>query len=187
MWNFGFYSLLFLILQILTGVLLAMFYNPDPLLAFSSIIEINNEIYYGWFLRAMHANGASFFFIVVYIHMSRGIYYGSFLYPRHALWMSGVIIWLLMVATAFLGYVLPWGQMSFWGAMVITSLLASIPLIGNDFILLLWGGFSIDFVTLHRFYSLHFFLPFWFFLFLFCIYVFYMNLVLIICWVFLLV
>ena len=99
-----------------------MFYNPDPMFAFSSIIEINNEMYFGWFLRAFHANGASFFFIVVYLHMARSLYYGSYVYPRHSLWMSGVIIWLLMIATAFLGYVLPWGQMSFWGAMVITSL-----------------------------------------------------------------
>jgi quinol-cytochrome oxidoreductase complex cytochrome b subunit len=137
-----------------------MFYNPEPLSAFRSIMDINNEIYYGWFLRALHANGASFFFLVVYMHMARGFYYGSYVYPRHLLWMSGILIWILMIVTAFLGYVLPWGQMSFWGAMVITSLLASIPFIGNDILLLLWGGFSIDYVTLQRFYSLHFFLPF---------------------------
>lgn len=117
--KFWLYSILFLIFQILTGIILAMFYNPDPFLAFNAIMDINNEIYFGWFLRTFHANGASFFFIVVYVHMARGLYYGSYIYPRHSLWMSGIIIWLLMVATAFLGYVLPWGQMSFWGAMVI--------------------------------------------------------------------
>jgi ubiquinol-cytochrome c reductase cytochrome b subunit len=159
-WNFGFYALLFLILQIITGIFLAMFYNPNPLFAFNSIIDLNNDVYFGWLMRSLHANGASCFFLIVYIHMARGIYYGSYVYPRELLWVSGVLLWILMIITAFLGYVLPWGQMSFWGAIVITSLLAAIPFIGNDFILLLWGGFSIDFVTLHRFYSLHYFLPF---------------------------
>lgn len=159
-WNFGFYSFFFLIFQIVTGIFLAMFYNPSVFLAYASIIEINNEIYFGWWIRALHANGASFFFAVVYIHMARGLYYGSFAYPRELLWVSGMIIWLLMIVTAFLGYILPWGQMSFWGAMVMTSLLASVPLVGSDFVLLLWGGFSIDDATLHRFYSLHFALPF---------------------------
>ena len=159
-WNFGVLSLYFLVIQIVTGLFLAMYYDPSILYAFSSIMYINNEIYYGWWIRGLHANGASFFFLCVYIHMFRGLYYGSFLYPRQLLWKSGVILFLLMVVTAFLGYVLPWGQMSFWGAMVITSLLSSIPLIGNDIVFLLWGGFTIEDATLHRFYALHFFLPF---------------------------
>jgi quinol-cytochrome oxidoreductase complex cytochrome b subunit len=159
-WNFGFLSLFFLILQIVTGIVLAMFYNPSIELAYASIMAINNEVYYGWWLRGLHSNGASFFFAIVYVHMFRGLYYGSFAYPRQLLWVSGMVLWLLMVATAFLGYILPWGQMSFWGAMVITSLFASIPFIGNDIILLLWGGYSIEDATLHRFYSLHFALPF---------------------------
>lgn len=159
-WNFGVLSLYFLVMQIITGLFLAMFYDPSILYAFSSIMYINNEIYYGWWIRGLHANGASFFFLCVYIHMFRGLYYGSFLYPRQLLWKSGVLLFLLMVVTAFLGYVLPWGQMSFWGAMVITSLLSSIPLIGNDVVFLLWGGFTIEDATLHRFYALHFFLPF---------------------------
>jgi len=137
-----------------------MFYDPSILYAFSSIMYINNEIYYGWWIRGLHANGASFFFLSVYLHMFRGLYYGSFLYPRQLLWKTGVILFLLMIITAFLGYVLPWGQMSFWGAMVITSLLSAIPLVGGDIVFLLWGGFTIDDATLHRFYSLHFFLPF---------------------------
>ena len=159
-WNFGVLSLYFLIIQLVTGIFLAMFYDPSILYAFSSIMYINNEIYYGWWIRGLHANGASFFFLCVYIHMFRGLYYGSFLYPRQLLWKTGVILFLLMIITAFLGYVLPWGQMSFWGAMVITSLLSAIPLVGNDIVFLLWGGFTIDDATLHRFYSLHFFLPF---------------------------
>lgn len=158
--NFGFLSLFFLISQIVTGIVLAMFYNANILFAYSTILEISNEIYYGWWIRYIHANGASFFFFCVYLHMFRGLYYGSFLYPRQYLRISGSIIWILMVATAFFGYILPWGQMSFWGAMVITSLLGSIPLIGGDILFLLWGSFSIDNVTLHRFYSLHYLLPF---------------------------
>jgi quinol-cytochrome oxidoreductase complex cytochrome b subunit len=159
-WNFGFLALCFLLLQIVTGIFLAMFYNPSILLAYSSIMVINNEVYFGWFIRSLHSNGASFFFAIVYIHMARGLYYGSFAHPREFLWASGVLIWVLMIITAFLGYILPWGQMSFWGAMVITSLLGSLPLIGNDVAYLLWGGYSIGDATLHRFYSLHFALPF---------------------------
>jgi len=159
-WNFGSLSLYFLISQIITGIILAMFYNPNSSLAFIIIMELNNEIYYGWWVRYLHSNGASFFFLCVYIHMFKNIYYGSFLYPRQLLWITGMLILVLMIITAFLGYILPWGQMSFWGAMVITSLLASIPLIGADLIFLLWGGFSIHDATLHRFYSLHFTLPF---------------------------
>ena len=126
----------------ITGIILAMFYNPDSFLAFYIIMEINNEIYYGWWLRCLHANGASFFFLAMYLHMFKGIYYCSFLYPRQLLWFSGMILFILMVITAFLGYILPWGQMSFWAAMVITSLLASLPLIGADLIFLLWGGYT---------------------------------------------
>lgn len=159
-YNFGVIALYALFAQIITGILLAMFYNPSASLAFASIININNDIIYGWWLRGIHANGASLFFFVVYIHILKGLYYGSFSFPRHLLWMSGVVIWVLMIATAFLGYVLPWGQMSFWGAMVITSLLGAIPLVGNDILFLLWGSYSIDDVTLHRFYSLHYTLPF---------------------------
>jgi quinol-cytochrome oxidoreductase complex cytochrome b subunit len=159
-WNFGVLSLYFLVMQVITGLFLAMYYDPSILYAFSSIMYINSEIYYGWWIRGLHANGASFFFLCVYMHMFRGLYYGSFLYPRQLLWKSGVLLFLLMVVTAFLGYVLPWGQMSFRGAMVITSLLSSIPLIGNDIVFLLWGGFTIEDATLHRFYALHFFLPF---------------------------
>jgi ubiquinol-cytochrome c reductase cytochrome b/c1 subunit len=143
-----------------TGIILAMFYNANTEVAFGLVISITNEIYYGWLLRSLHSNGASFFFFVVYIHMARGIYYGSYAYPRQMLWVSGAIIWVLMIATAFLGYILPWGQMSFWGAMVITNLLGAIPLIGGDIVYLLWVGFSIGNATLQRFYSLHFTLPF---------------------------
>jgi quinol-cytochrome oxidoreductase complex cytochrome b subunit len=158
--NFGFLSLYFLISQIITGIIIAMFYNANSLFAFGLILDMSNEIYYGWWLRYIHANGASFFFFCVYVHMFRGMYYGSFVYPRQYLWLSGSIIWVLMIATAFMGYVLPWGQMSFWGAMVITSLVGAVPLIGSDLLFLLWGSYSIDNVTLHRFYSLHYLLPF---------------------------
>ena len=137
-----------------------MYYSANVAYAYVSIMYINNEIYYGWWIRFLHSNGASWFFIVVYIHIFRGLFYGSYMYPRQALWLSGMLIWVLMIATAFLGYVLPWGQMSFWGAMVITSLLGAIPLVGGEILFLLWGGFTIDDVTLRRFYALHFFLPF---------------------------
>jgi len=160
LWNFGFLALYFLLSQIITGIFLAMFYNPDINFVFGTVFDITSEIYYGWLLRGLHANGASFFFFVVYLHMSRNVYYSSFVYPRQFLWLSGSLIWVLMIATAFLGYVLPWGQMSFWGAMVITSLLGALPGIGNDILFLLWGSYSIDNVTLHRFYSLHYTLPF---------------------------
>jgi quinol-cytochrome oxidoreductase complex cytochrome b subunit len=123
-------------------------------------MRITHEVYYGWWLRYAHANGASFFFLSVYFHMARGIYYSSYLYPRQKVWFSGSFIWLLMIITAFLGYMLPWGQMSFWGAMVITSLLSAIPLLGGDLLFLIWGGFSIGDHTLKRFFGLHFFLPF---------------------------
>lgn len=159
-YNFGFLSMFFLLLQIVTGIVLAMFYNANIEVAFGVVISTTTEIYYGWWLRSLHSNGASFFFLVVYIHMARGLYYGSYVYPRQLLWVSGALIWLLMIATAFLGYILPWGQMSFWGAMVITNLLGAIPFVGGDLVYLLWGGFSIGNATLQRFYSLHFTLPF---------------------------
>jgi ubiquinol-cytochrome c reductase cytochrome b subunit len=159
-WNFGALALYFLIFQIITGIFLSMFYNPSIFHAYESIMALNNEIYFGWWLRCLHANGASFFFLTVFLHMCRGLYSCSFMYPRQALWISGMLIFVLMIITAFFGYILPWGQMSFWGGMVITSLLGAIPFIGTDIIQLLWGGFSLHDVTLHRFYTLHFVLSF---------------------------
>lgn len=159
-WNFGFISLYFLISQIITGIFLAMFYNANADIVFNIVFDLSSEVYYGWWLRNVHANGASFFFLVVYLHMARSVYYCSFMYPRQLVWISGSIIWVLMIATAFLGYILPWGQMSFWGAMVITSLVGALPGIGGDILFLLWGSYSIDNATLHRFYSLHYTLPF---------------------------
>ena len=159
---FGFGSLagLMLIIQILTGIFLAMHYTPHVDLAFSSVEHIMRDVNYGWLIRYMHANGASFFFIIVYIHIFRGLYYGSYIAPRQHLWCSGVVIFILMMATAFMGYVLPWGQMSFWGATVITNLFSAVPFVGKDIVDWLWGGFSVDNPTLNRFFSLHFFLPF---------------------------
>lgn len=159
---FGFGSLagLMLVIQILTGIFLAMHYTPHVDLAFSSVEHIMRDVNYGWLIRYTHANGASFFFIVVYIHIFRGLYYGSYITPREHLWNSGVLIFILMMATAFMGYVLPWGQMSFWGATVITNLFSAVPFVGKDIVDWLWGGFSVDNPTLNRFFSLHFFLPF---------------------------
>lgn len=159
-YNFGVLALYFLAVQIISGIFLVMYYNPSVLFAFDSVLYMNNEVFFGWWVRALHANGSSWFFLVIYAHILRGIYYGSFFTPRYLLWFSGVIIYLLMIATAFLGYVLPWGQMSFWAAMVITSLLSSIPLIGSEILGLLWGGFTIYDASLKRFFSLHYFLPF---------------------------
>ncbi len=159
-WSFGSLAGIFLVIQIITGIFLAMYYTPHILYAFDSVENIMRNVEYGWLFRYMHSNGASFFFIVVYIHIFRGIYYGSYMYPREAIWVSGVIIFLLMMATAFLGYVLPWGQMSFWGATVITNLFSAIPIIGPGIVEWLWGGFSVDNATLNRFFSLHFILPF---------------------------
>ena len=149
-----------LVVQILTGIFLAMHYTPHIDLAFNSVEHIMRDVNNGWLIRYMHANGASFFFIVVYVHIFRGLYYGSYITPREALWCSGVIIFILMMATAFMGYVLPWGQMSFWGATVITNLFSAIPLIGKDIVDWLWGGFAVDNPTLNRFFSLHFTFPF---------------------------
>lgn len=160
LYNFGFLAFICLFLQIATGVFLAMHYIPSVDLAFSSIEHISRDVNYGWLLRYMHSNGASVFFVVVYLHIARGFYYNSFEYPRQLVWASGVVILLLMIITAFLGYVLPWGQMSYWGATVITNLVSVVPKIGTILVHWLWGGFSINQATLNRFFSLHFTLPF---------------------------
>nr|YP_009988793.1 cytochrome b [Chionoecetes japonicus x Chionoecetes opilio]YP_009988806.1 cytochrome b [Chionoecetes japonicus]QNM40280.1 cytochrome b [Chionoecetes japonicus x Chionoecetes opilio]QNM40293.1 cytochrome b [Chionoecetes japonicus] len=157
-WNFGSLLGLCLIIQISTGLFLSMHYTAHIDLAFSSIAHICRDVNYGWLLRTMHANGASFFFICLYLHIGRGIFYGSYII-FHA-WMVGVIILFMTMATAFLGYVLPWGQMSFWGATVITNLFSAIPYIGTDLVQWIWGGFSVDNATLTRFFTFHFVLPF---------------------------
>jgi len=159
-WNFGSLALFCLVIQFVTGILLAMHFISTELFAFNSVEHVMREIKFGWFLRYLHANGASFFFLVVYVHVFRGLYYGSYLSPRRAVWNIGVIILLIMILTAFLGYVLPWGQMSFWAATVITSLLSTIPIIGTELVHWLWGGFSVTTFTLNRFFSLHYLLPF---------------------------
>jgi ubiquinol-cytochrome c reductase cytochrome b subunit len=160
MWSFGSTAGLCLVIQIITGIFLAMHYTPHIDLAFSSVEHIMTDVNNGWLIRYTHANGASMFFIVVYCHIFRGLYYGSYMYPRGRLWASGVIIFLLMMATAFMGYVLPWGQMSFWGATVITNLFSAVPFVGSSIVEWLWGGFSVSNATLNRFYSLHYFMPF---------------------------
>lgn len=160
MWSFGSLAGLCLVIQIVTGILLAMHYIPHTDIAFASVEHIMRDVNYGWLLRYTHANGASMFFIVVYSHIFRGLYYGSYIMPRGKLWASGVIIFLIMMATAFLGYVLPWGQMSLWGATVITNLFSAIPLCGSSIVEWLWGGFSVGLATLNRFFSLHYLLPF---------------------------
>ncbi len=159
-WNFGAMAGVCLILQILTGLFLAMHYTAHAGMAFDSVENIMRNINYGWLLRYAHAVGASMFFTVVYIHIFRGLYYGSYKSPREILWWFGIVILLLMMATAFMGYVLPWGQMSFWGATVITNLFSAIPGVGESIVHWLWGGFSVDNPTLNRFYALHFLLPF---------------------------
>ena len=159
-WSFGSSAGICLIIQILSGIFLAMHYTPHIDLAFSSVEHIMRSVNNGWLIRYIHANGASLFFIVVYCHIFRGLYYGSYMHPRQLLWCSGVLIFILMMATAFMGYVLPWGQMSFWGATVITSLFTAIPVIGQTIVDWLWGGFTVNNATLNRFFSLHFFLPF---------------------------
>ncbi|KAM9955047.1 hypothetical protein ACTFIR_012891, partial [Dictyostelium discoideum] len=160
LWNFGFFSLICLIIQIVSGILLAMHYSAHVDLAFNSIERLVREVDYGWLLRYIHANGASFFFIVVYIHMLRGLYFGSYQKPNAMLWVSGVVIFLLLIITGFLGYVLPWGQMSYWAATVITNLVTVLPVIGEDIVIWLWGGFNVDNPTLNRFFSLHYLCPF---------------------------
>ncbi len=159
-WNFGALATICLGVMIASGVFLAMNYNPSTDGAFDSIQRIMRDVNYGWLLRYVHMNGASMFFIVVYIHIFRGMYYGSYKYPREVLWMTGVVIFLLLMATAFMGYVLPWGQMSYWGATVITNLFSAIPAVGNWIVTLLWGGFSVANPTLNRFFALHYLLPF---------------------------
>src|SRR5689334_19074260 len=159
-WTFGAILSFMLGMQILTGVILAMHYTPNADLAFRSVELIVRDVNYGWLLRNMHAVGASMFFFAVYVHMFRGLYYGSYKEPREVLWILGVIIYLLMMATGFMGYVLPWGQMSFWGATVITNLFSAIPYVGESIVTWLWGGFSIDNPTLNRFFALHYLLPF---------------------------
>jgi ubiquinol-cytochrome c reductase cytochrome b/c1 subunit len=159
-WNFGALAMINLLIMIATGIFLAMQYTPHVSMAFDSVERIMRDVNYGWLLRYVHANGASMFFIVVYIHIWRGMYYGSYKAPRELLWMIGVVIFLLMMATAFMGYVLPWGQMSFWGATVITNLFSAFPIVGDPIVTLLWGGFSVDNPTLNRFFSLHYLLPF---------------------------
>nr|YP_010691249.1 cytochrome b [Drosophila paulistorum]QXG19593.1 cytochrome b [Drosophila willistoni]WBU93795.1 cytochrome b [Drosophila paulistorum]WBU93873.1 cytochrome b [Drosophila willistoni]WBU93899.1 cytochrome b [Drosophila paulistorum]WBU94003.1 cytochrome b [Drosophila paulistorum] len=157
-WNFGSLLGLCLIIQILTGLFLAMHYTADVNLAFYSVNHICRDVNYGWLLRTLHANGASFFFICIYLHVGRGMYYGSYLFTPT--WMIGVIILFLVMGTAFMGYVLPWGQMSFWGATVITNLLSAIPYLGLDLVQWVWGGFAVDNATLTRFFTFHFILPF---------------------------
>jgi ubiquinol-cytochrome c reductase cytochrome b/c1 subunit len=159
-WNFGAIATVMLVLMIVTGIVLAMNYTPNSELAFASVERIMRDVPSGWLLRYMHMTGASFFFAAVYIHIFRGLYYGSYKAPRELLWMLGVVILLLMMATAFLGYVLPWGQMSFWGATVITNLFSAIPVVGDSIVTWLWGGFAVDNPTLNRFFALHYLLPF---------------------------
>nr|ACL14735.1 cytochrome b [Girardinus creolus]ACL14736.1 cytochrome b [Girardinus creolus]ACL14737.1 cytochrome b [Girardinus creolus]ACL14738.1 cytochrome b [Girardinus creolus]ACL14739.1 cytochrome b [Girardinus creolus] len=157
-WNFGSLLGLCLIAQILTGLFLAMHYTSDISTAFSSVAHICRDVNYGWLIRNMHANGASFFFICIYLHIGRGLYYGSYLYKET--WNIGVVLLLLVMMTAFVGYVLPWGQMSFWGATVITNLLSAVPYAGDTLVQWIWGGFSVDNATLTRFFAFHFLLPF---------------------------
>nr|QLY90277.1 cytochrome b [Pherbellia dubia] len=157
-WNFGSLLGLCLIMQILTGVFLAMHYTADINMAFNSVDHICRNVNYGWLLRTLHANGASFFFICIYLHVGRGMYYNSYLFT--STWLIGVLILFLVMGTAFMGYVLPWGQMSFWGATVITNLLSAIPYLGIDLVQWLWGGFAVDNATLTRFFTFHFILPF---------------------------
>lgn len=159
-WNFGSLAGIVLVVMILTGIFLATQYTPSALLAFDSVERIMRDVNYGWLIRYAHSNGASMFFAIVYIHMFRGLYYGSYKAPRELLWILGVVILILMIATAFIGYVLPWGQMSYWAATVITSLFSAISLIGQSIVTFLWGGFTVGDPTLHRFYALHYLLPF---------------------------
>ncbi len=159
-WNFGSLAGITLIIMILSGLLLSMHYVAHTDLAFDSVEHIMRDVNYGWLIRYIHSVGASMFFLIVYIHIARGLYYGSYKKPREVLWWLGIIIFILMIASAFLGYTLPWGQMSFWGATVITNLFSAIPLIGDSIVTWLWGGFSVDNPTLNRFYSLHFLIPF---------------------------
>ena len=159
-WTFGMILSVMLVIQLVTGIVLVMHFTPHEALAFDSIEHIMRDVNYGWLIRYLHSNGAAFFFLAVYIHIFRGLYYGSYKSPREILWILGVIIYLLMMATGFMGYVLPWGQMSFWAATVITNLFSAIPWVGKSIVVWLWGGFSVDNPTLQRFFSLHYLLPF---------------------------
>jgi quinol-cytochrome oxidoreductase complex cytochrome b subunit len=159
-WNFGAIAMFMLATMIVSGIVLAMHYTAHTALAFDSVERIMRDVNYGWLIRYIHSNGASMFFIAVYIHIFRGFLYGSYKTPRELLWILGVVIFLLMMATAFMGYVLPWGQMSFWGATVITNLFSAVPVVGESIVTLLWGGFSVDNPTLNRFFALHYLLPF---------------------------
>ncbi|MFP4520355.1 MAG: cytochrome b, partial [Oceanicaulis sp.] len=159
-YTFGGILTVCLMVQIITGIVLAMHYVPHIDYAFDSVERIDRDVNFGWLLRSIHANGASMFFLAVYLHIFRGLYYGSYKAPRELLWILGVVIYLLMMAAAFLGYVLPWGQMSYWGAMVITNLFGALPLIGGPVTEWLWGGFSVGNATLNRFFSLHYLIPF---------------------------
>ena len=160
MWNFGSLAGIFLVVQIVTGIILAMHYAANANIAFDSVEHIMRDVNSGWMIRYAHANGASFFFIAIYLHIGRGLFYGSYKAPREMIWLLGVVIYLLAMATAFMGYVLPWGQMSFWGAKVITGLFEAIPLVGKPIQELLLGGFAPDNAALNRFFSLHYLLPF---------------------------
>jgi ubiquinol-cytochrome c reductase cytochrome b/c1 subunit len=159
-WNFGSLAGIMLVVMIVTGIVLAMQYTPHADYAFDSVERIMRDVDYGWLLRYAHMNGASMFFAIVYIHLFRGLYYGSYKQPRELLWILGVIILILMIMTAFMGYVLPWGQMSYWAATVITNLFSAIPVIGQGIVTFLWGGFTVGNPTLNRFYALHYLLPF---------------------------
>ncbi|MBC6496967.1 MAG: cytochrome b N-terminal domain-containing protein [Alphaproteobacteria bacterium GM7ARS4] len=160
MWNFGSLAGIMLLIMIITGWFLAAHYTADAEKAFSSVQHIMRDVNYGWLIRYMHMNGSSFFFIILYLHLLRGLYYGSYKAPRELLWITGVILLILIMVTAFVGYVLPWGQMSYWGATVITNLFSAIPFIGEDIVILILGGFSVDNPTLTRFFALHFLIPF---------------------------
>ena len=160
LWSFGSLAGIFLAIQIVSGLFLAMHFTPHVAYAFYSVEHIMRDVNYGWLLRYIHSNGASFFFVVVYAHIGKGLYYHSYQRPYANLWRVGMIIFVLMMATAFMGYVLPWGQMSFWGATVITNLFTAVPYVGESIAIWLWGGFSVDNATLNRFFSFHFFLPF---------------------------
>jgi len=160
LWSLGSIAGIGLVIQIITGIILAMNYTPEVTMAFNSVEHITRDVNYGWLMRNIHAIGASMFFAAIYIHVMRGVYYGSYKSPRELLWFIGIIIFLTTMATAFMGYVLPWGQMSFWGATVITNLFSAVPVVGENVVHWLWGGFSVDNPTLNRFFALHYLLPF---------------------------
>lgn len=159
-WNFGVLSLLFLVVQLISGLFLTLFYDPNILHAFDSVEHIVRNVNYGWVIRSIHSNGASFFFFFVYLHILRGLYYRTFRFPRSSVWIVGIIIYLLLMLSAFLGYVLPWGQMSYWAATVITNLVTVLPYIGDDLVEWLWGGYSVSSPTLRRIFTLHYLMPF---------------------------